>query len=212
MTDPQKYLTNSDSNLRLHDTLIRYKDAFCMAYNAEGLDPSLKLVFLGKKAPHLKVPANSPDLNISSPELGWFILEGESCAFASRAPLRNQKQGLHVSNTYLQVINWVKKNDVETSTHNIESSTFLTEPFLKMLKNEIFPYNTVYKTVLQKKKKGMPLSRTFALFPESEGSTIFLMRRLCPIGIAKPAGVSLYPEYNNSINAMMLSEHKIPVL
>jgi hypothetical protein len=95
-----------DADMRLSGTMIRYKNcAFLCKSVFMGVDSSIHLRLipcthtLTKKA-YLDVPLHSPNLDFSSPPLGYIPYPfnwGKGWAYAVRMPARRQQQGVVVA-------------------------------------------------------------------------------------------------------------------
>ena len=97
--DP-RYTNREDVSRRLNDSIVRFKEVFYYATSdRDGDTLNLMLYGLDSGKPVTRVDANSPDLDISSPELGYCHCFGpEQAVFIRRGPYRRQKQGVSNEN------------------------------------------------------------------------------------------------------------------
>lgn len=100
MEEEKKYLNERDVELRLHQTVVRYKDKyyFCTATGDRGTKVYLRDL-LDTNSPAEAYDANDKHLEARAPELGWCMHRGVPC-FMIRLPHRRQKQGLDANSLY----------------------------------------------------------------------------------------------------------------
>lgn len=183
------YLTPEDVSMRLHGCVIRYKKKFYFTH-AHGM--KLKLFNLATNTQDHTVDANSPDVDVSSPELG-FVNWDSQLWYVYRIPYRKQKQGIAQDNLSAWSV-------TEGRSKSVYSDTLVSPNFQKML-DGIYP---TYSEVLQEKKT-RAFSRNYAL--DFQGEDIKLLFNEACIGTYEKDKQSflLSETYNNSVTVMRLA-------
>lgn len=127
-----RYVNSGDVQLRLNQCIAFYRGCPYLLLPVENTtNVKLGAVYRGHEAPDLNkvVSANDPELDTSSPELGWFEYEN-NFYYAARAPVRRQKQGISRDNVSI----FLGEKDL---MRNAGIGTLLfTKGFYKMLLND----------------------------------------------------------------------------
>lgn len=184
------YLTPEDVSMRLHSSIIRYKKQFYYTH-AHGM--KLKLFNLHTSNQDHTVDANSPDLDVSSPELGFINWDSGYLWFVYRIPYRKQKQGISHDNLGAISIQ-------EHRTKSVSSDTFMSKAFLDMLEGNYPTYSEVLAS-----KKSRAFCRNYALHFDKE--EIKLLFNEAEIGLYEKdkGSFALSDTYNNSVTVMRLA-------
>lgn len=97
--DP-RYLNGDDVRMRLHQSVVRYKGKPYYCFHDGGTQ--LTLGGLEDNSTEIvQVDANSEDLDIRSPELGYVNWK-QGCGYVSRSAVRRQKQGISHENLFMR--------------------------------------------------------------------------------------------------------------
>jgi len=92
MKTTRRYDSGEDVHMRLNNSIVRYKTRPVRVLQHQGLTINLVDLVTGDLAV-ANISANSPDLDISSPPLGYANVSG-NLVYVSRCPARKQKQGI----------------------------------------------------------------------------------------------------------------------
>lgn len=209
--DP-RYTNREDVSRRLNDSIVKFKDTFYYATSDRERDTlELTLFGLDSGKPVHKVDANSPDLDISSPELGYCHCHGpETAVFIRRAPYRRQKQGVSNENLTYTL-------HKEGTRRGLGNDLVINKYFKEMLDGKYKPYSDCLAYFNDEKNKDktscLAFSRDFAIGKETSKGPLILYYQNVRIGeiLKGKAGVyhstNLDAMYNNSIFIQFLSKH-----
>lgn len=184
----KKYLTRDDIHLRLSGVVLKYKNSFGYSSLA---DEGMNIRFTpytetGSSGQDMLIDANSPDLDIASPPLGYMQVNANTAAYVTRAPVRRQKQGLSTENISAWVVNGTNIREF--------NPYYCSREFFHMLYEKYPTRKDILKT-LGKAVLGYSfcLSKSFALSVES--NSLILYRTNTPIGTIDVVNnfIQLYP-------------------
>jgi hypothetical protein len=211
----QRYFQSNDVHMRITNSIVRYEKVFywCAAASTPNDDAALKvrLYNLHNQQFALSVDSNSPELDVTSPELGWMYLESK-LSYIARAPYRKQKQGAAGENLVYYMLN---SEGHPTTPSRIPNEYIFSENFGEMLNRKKLAYKPAFSTAFRYVGKttvpnGSPVSLQHALL--AVGKEVRLYRRLTAIGTATAEGVDLYPEHRTTLNTMNLIELGVPLV
>jgi hypothetical protein len=211
----KKYLTHSDVSLRLNESLLRWKGKWFYARYEDGerkVSITLYDLVTGKTVE--TVDPNSPNLDVSSPQLGYAEPENwRSPVFIQRSPYRRQKQGAGSDNMIYSVNGSGHRGPVPTSW-------LFTKAFKSMLEGVYPPYMGLVESLNKHFTKksfdeiyaGRAVSRNFCLFSEA-GKKNIICYNCATIGTfdIETGVVTLSPLYNNSLFINKLQRLGVPL-
>lgn len=218
----KRYENQHDVSLRLHNTILKYKETYYYALlldrpplrEEDGEivdDTTIGLHSLTEHKLKHKVDANDPDLEITSPALGYCEgREWKQALFLARAPFRRQKQGIGSDN----VVYYTTYDKVGRTP---DVSIFALPGFEAMLKNKYIHYQDIISSIVKTAGKydhiSRPFSRNFCVvYNKKDGKTI-IQHNLVDIGEVNLSDtlVQLYPEHNHSVFSMKLADLGVTV-
>lgn len=187
MSDP-RYATRDDINLRLNNTVVMYKNRFGFVQLA---DSGLSVCFReyseeGAASRQVTVDANSPELVINSPSLGYAQLNSYNTFYATRTPIRRQKQGLAADNLSF----WHVDGELLRGSNDF----FGSAPFFSMLYGKYMPKKAIMSLMVKSEKDDCaPKSPSFALSKSfacvgSDLAAVRLLRANTEIGVLSMKG------------------------
>ena len=218
----KRYENQHDVSLRLHNSILKYKDTYYYASlldrssrdrgeDFSGDDTTIGLHTLKDHKLVKKVDANDPDLDIMSLPLGY--LEGykwNQALYLARAPYRRQKQGICAENV-------VCYSTYDRVSRPVSSDTFAIPGFDNMLKNKYTHYEAILSSIRKTGEENdyiaRPFNINFCVMYFRKGKKTLLQHNLVDIGdIDLESGlVNLYPEHNHSVFIMKLAELGVTV-
>lgn len=207
-----RYPNKSDAELRIHNSIVRYKDRYYWC-SANSGDPQNTVHLRDPRqlasSNGITIDANSPDLDVRSPELGWVFTGSGVGMFIARAPLRKQKQGIAPDNLVYYYADPQKnpKNGSRITSEHIYNADFfnMIDRPPQSFTSALDQANTVKKSCC-----GAPLSRLHALI-WNNNKQLEVYKRLSAIGLVTDGSVTLYPAFNNSLNVMTLTNMGVPL-
>lgn len=196
MEPDERYLEDSDVNMRMDGALCMYKGKPYLAY-AHG-DKRLKLVdmLVNPLEYAYTVDANDEDVDVSAIDIGYVY--DESCRTAmyiSRIPIRKQKQGTCTTNTYFQLLHsptWKNWDNASVS--------MMTKELFKALNGIYYTYDDLVKM----SATAVPVAKHFAV--DTTKSFFYQNSKIGElITVDGIQCVKLLPEYNDSVMTYRLS-------
>lgn len=202
-----RYPSSQDVSLRLHDTYIKYKGAVYFA-KSTGSDLNLNLYRNAQTfADQLTVDANSPEVDITSLEVGFVQHQINKALYVVRAPYRKQKQGICYENLL-----WRPIGKEDHYWENLHPNALYSLQFMKMLEN-VYPSYEEAHTFTQKTTGQMAFSKKLALVSGPIGAEIDLYLGIEKIATKKKHDTHwfLNGDHNNTTTAMYLSSKGVPL-
>ena len=216
----KRYENQHDVSLRLHNSILKYKENYYYAMLLDRRedndgnpieDTTIGLHSLNEHKLKHKVDANDPELEITSPALGYCEgREWKQALFLARAPYRRQKQGIGSENVVYYTVQ-------DRISHTPDTGIFALPGFEAMLKNKYIHYqdilSSIVKTAGKYKHISRPFSRNFCVcYNQGDGRTV-IQHNLTEIGEVDLSNslVTLYPEHNHSVFSMKLADLGVTV-
>lgn len=204
-----RYLGASDVNRRLTGGVVRYKDQFWYVRGViHSTDDDTRMTIVRPNMNSRTVDANSPEVDIASPPMGYYQVGiMDDAVFILRPPYRRQNQAAGASNLVgIGVINEDRRN--------ISSDTVCSLPFLNMLDGV---YDLDWKKYLEHMRDGyayaIALSQDFALKFYKKGTkvshTLHYRGEIAGHLLPDLQTVKLKEEYDHSIIHMKLLEVRL---
>lgn len=176
----KRYETREDVNLRLNNTICRYKDEFGIVNTGE---KGTLVVFQpysakGHAGQASVLDANDASLLITSPSLGYMQYSDYRCAYVTRVPVRRQRQGLSSDNLNMFYVDGNDSGDFRNA--------FGSSRFFAMLYNS-YPtmkeVSALFKNaaIVGENTCSFALSRSFAV-ASKKGKQYTLLRNNVEVG------------------------------
>lgn len=211
-----RYLTCGDIEMRLINSIVNYKGVYYWCQLGDPDEHHSKKVRLfplndSRLRNSTLVSANDPDLDPTSPELGWlFDLDlSRSALYMTRAPYRKQKQGLGPDN----LVYYSAAEEYNRPSGNKTDSSFcVCEGMHELLHRKRIPFDVALARAKDRNlvNNGAPVSKHIAVILEEDG-TYVLYRHLTKLGVASERGVKLFDDYIDSLTTMSLINNGIPI-
>lgn len=203
--DQTLFASNADLKLRLDNTIIRYKGKpfHC---RASGGDDKLSLTRLDdKETQAINVPADHPDLDISSPPLG-FVNYDRTCVYYSRLPQRKYKQGLSQDGIQVRSLYGTSERNREHPVNSTRLSNTIRGIYTSF-------HSCFTRATSTSKDYAQAFSRNFALAKVGATGDIHLYHKFTIIGDfdRKKRYFCLKETYNNEYTRRLLRKHGVPL-
>lgn len=189
-----RYNSSSDANMRLGGTVVRYKtEPVYIHGHVDGGSCNMRATYLEgfnrRTEKHFIVDANDPELDISSPPIGYVNTSINDAVHVARHPYRRQKQGLDVGRLSIH------------SPGMSDSFIHISDEFnglAKTIKN-IFPTFEEGLALVQTTKTSCAVSRHLALVPTGDSSILMLYHLVYPVGFYTKSDKTgfIFPKYYN---------------
>lgn len=185
------FLTTNDVNLRIHDSVVKFKQQFYYCTGVPDDTPEnalrIKLASLDGKQKSFLTDPNNSDIDFMSPELGYMNWNAEAL-YISRVPYRRQKQGIGVDNL-------VYHRDCSNNYDRVTRSMIQTTQFLEMLDNKYTKFDQIFHLAYFETQA---FSRDFCVLNEKDKQFILYRNERCGT-VLKDQKVLLFPVYDNSL-------------
>lgn len=205
-----RYPTDTDVALRLHDTFIKYKGEvfFAKSFGSGNKISLYKNLLTFSECLHV-VDANSPEVDITSLEVGFQQYTPLRVICICRGPYRKQKQGICYENLVCRPLG---KSDYYFE--NVDPGKLYSTSFMKMLENDYPSYALAHELLLAQKAPGqVAFNRKLAIARSGDGAKLDLYLNCEVIAQKLPSDTHwfLNTDYNNTTTAVYLQSKGVPL-
>lgn len=208
-----RYKTESDIVLRLHETVVRYKGKCYLARAVgEGLYIDLFRPENQFKTRLFRISGNDPELDISSIDVGFMQHSNATVLLISRGPFRKQKQGLSTENLVYKVLSSMGDRE---GFRPVSSGIISSEEFFSMLDNDYPTYAIAHEEIktLKVREVAKAFNKKLAVaLDEKEGKMqLYLNSTIIAEKKKEDTHWHISEAYNNTTTAMYLVSKGVPI-
>lgn len=201
-----KYETTEEVKFRLEGTVVKYEDRLVYITNVnvpdreeDGKKEVARVFFkelpLAPNAPNVRKFLSSRNFDLTPFPMGYINHQGEA-VFVSRAPVRQNKQGLSRGNTQFTFPD--AKNRVDNKRRNIDFEDLITsQAFVDMYNNKYPSFQEAGKMLDGKNCKSVAIGRKFVLSIDDELELLLLYHEgvKCAVAFKGDKALRLPPRF-----------------